>query len=36
MSCVQSFPDDTILCKNVLGTIETLVLDSRSPALPPP
>lgn len=29
MSCVQSFPDDTVLCKNVLGTIESLLLDKR-------
>lgn len=34
MSCVQSFPDDTTLCKNVLGTIESLLLDSLSPPSP--
>ena len=36
MSCVQSFPDDTVLCKNVLGTIESLLLDSPFPPFPSP
>lgn len=34
-SCVQRFPDDTLLLNNVLSTLEALLADSTAARRPP-